>query len=406
MPGAAYYDVYRSTTSGTYGSSSLIGAYSLPFPTTVSDGAEGSITFTDTGSVALVAGAPLTTPTGNSQLQLQSWQNAPATTPGSGLGYALSLVSYAGVINAQWLYSGQILVGSGTAALPGMSFEASSSPVGATSLTLASSAIGLSLGSEGDVLHINASQVMYPVNDGAFNLGSTTSRFGEVYANSLCASGTPGAVAASAYVGGTGSGAPTSGTFSIGNFVIDQSGAIWICTTAGTVGSGCVFTRADSYALSLIPAPANGYGITGNTGLSPTPAVNLTTVSGNLASDVSMAVTATTKIMDTGTLAAGTWLVRFGGYMDVSNTSTVEIEMAVDTGAATFSGQQSTELQTSSSDATIPYSIECVVSVTSAATIKLQGHNNSGSVVPVAKAATSATASYSNATGYTALRIG
>lgn len=54
--------------------------------------------------------------------------------------------------------------------------------------------------------------------------------------------GLTGATSASRYVGATTSGAPASGTFAKGDFVIDQTAAIWICTTAGTVGSGAVFT--------------------------------------------------------------------------------------------------------------------------------------------------------------------
>lgn len=46
-----------------------------------------------------------------------------------------------------------------------------------------------------------------------------------------------GATAATRYVGGTTSGAPTTGTFAIGDFVIDQTGKVWICTTAGTPGT-------------------------------------------------------------------------------------------------------------------------------------------------------------------------
>lgn len=49
--------------------------------------------------------------------------------------------------------------------------------------------------------------------------------------------GLSGAVAATRYVGGTTSGAPTSGTFAIGDFVIDQKGNIWICTVAGSPGT-------------------------------------------------------------------------------------------------------------------------------------------------------------------------
>ena len=55
------------------------------------------------------------------------------------------------------------------------------------------------------------------------------------------ASGLPllltGATAATRYVGGTASGAPGSGTFAVGDFVVDQTGTIWICTAAGTPGT-------------------------------------------------------------------------------------------------------------------------------------------------------------------------
>lgn len=46
-----------------------------------------------------------------------------------------------------------------------------------------------------------------------------------------------GAVAATRYVGGTASGAPVAGTFLLGDFVIDQTGLVWICTVAGTPGT-------------------------------------------------------------------------------------------------------------------------------------------------------------------------
>ena len=50
-------------------------------------------------------------------------------------------------------------------------------------------------------------------------------------------SGLTGATAPSRYVGATTGGAPVSGTWAVGDFVIDQSGQIWICTTAGTPGT-------------------------------------------------------------------------------------------------------------------------------------------------------------------------
>lgn len=51
------------------------------------------------------------------------------------------------------------------------------------------------------------------------------------------ASGLTGAVAASRYVGATASGAPVSGTFVVGDFVLDQTGKVWVCTVAGSPGT-------------------------------------------------------------------------------------------------------------------------------------------------------------------------
>jgi hypothetical protein len=49
--------------------------------------------------------------------------------------------------------------------------------------------------------------------------------------------GLTGATAATRYVGATASGAPASGTFAVGDYIIDQTGTIYICTTAGTPGT-------------------------------------------------------------------------------------------------------------------------------------------------------------------------
>ena len=53
----------------------------------------------------------------------------------------------------------------------------------------------------------------------------------------IVATGLPGATAATRYVGGTTNGAPTSGTFAVGDFIVDQTATIWVCTTAGTPGT-------------------------------------------------------------------------------------------------------------------------------------------------------------------------
>ena len=60
---------------------------------------------------------------------------------------------------------------------------------------------------------------------------------GQLIVPDLSVSGLTGATAASRYVGATASGAPTAGTFAVGDFVIDQTGKVWVCTTAGTPGT-------------------------------------------------------------------------------------------------------------------------------------------------------------------------
>lgn len=53
----------------------------------------------------------------------------------------------------------------------------------------------------------------------------------------VIASALTGATAATRYVGGTTSGAPASGTFAVGDFVVAQNGHMFVCTVAGTPGT-------------------------------------------------------------------------------------------------------------------------------------------------------------------------
>jgi Phage tail fibre repeat len=71
---------------------------------------------------------------------------------------------------------------------------------------------------------------------GALN-GTAATFTGELTGSDLVPSGLTGATTATRYVGGTVNSAPTSGTFAKGDFVVDQSGTIWVCTTAGTPGT-------------------------------------------------------------------------------------------------------------------------------------------------------------------------
>jgi len=60
---------------------------------------------------------------------------------------------------------------------------------------------------------------------------------GEIVGTDFKPSGLTGATQASRYVGATTSGAPASGSFVVGDFIVDQSGFVWICTSAGTPGT-------------------------------------------------------------------------------------------------------------------------------------------------------------------------
>lgn len=95
----------------------------------------------------------------------------------------------------------------------------------------------------------------------------------------VIASALTGATAATRYVGGTTSGAPASGTFAVGDFVVAQSGHIFVCTVAGTPGTwvdvgsvsnavtsvfgrtGAVVATSGDYTLNQIGAATGDYSI-------------------------------------------------------------------------------------------------------------------------------------------------
>jgi hypothetical protein len=65
-------------------------------------------------------------------------------------------------------------------------------------------------------------------------------KYGLLSSDLVAPGGLTGATAASRYVGATTSGAPLSapaGGFFVGDYIVDQSGSFWICTTAGSPGT-------------------------------------------------------------------------------------------------------------------------------------------------------------------------
>jgi hypothetical protein len=68
--------------------------------------------------------------------------------------------------------------------------------------------------------------------------GTGSSSVGGLFtAVGFAATGITGATQSSRYVGATSSGAPVSGTFAQGDFIVARDGAIWVCTVAGTPGT-------------------------------------------------------------------------------------------------------------------------------------------------------------------------
>lgn len=83
---------------------------------------------------------------------------------------------------------------------------------------------------------INTPTINSPTITGTVSV-STLTASGLITASDFKPTGLTGATAASRYVGATASGAPTSGTFAVGDYVIDESGLVWICTVLGTPGT-------------------------------------------------------------------------------------------------------------------------------------------------------------------------
>jgi hypothetical protein len=60
-----------------------------------------------------------------------------------------------------------------------------------------------------------------------------------------------GATSASRYAGGTTGGPPTTGTFATGDYVIAQTGNIWVCTAGGTPGTWSLVKPVEPLAKAL-----------------------------------------------------------------------------------------------------------------------------------------------------------
>jgi hypothetical protein len=125
--------------------------------------------------------------------------------------------------------------------------------------------------------------------------------------------GIPGATAISRWAGATASGPPTSGTFALGDWGPDQAGAFWVCTTAGTVGSGCVFAQVGA---SLVSAA----GLSGKVPV--TIPGSLLTTAATLSAFTTAATIASGAIPAGDPAATATYVLRCSGVYSSTGTPT------------------------------------------------------------------------------------
>ena len=155
--------------------------------------------------------------------------------------------------------------------------------------------------------------------------------------------------------------------------------------------------------------PANGYGITGNTGSTPTPAVSLTTASGVLGSDFTLSGGFQT-FLSSASLGVGTWIINVTVNVSITSGAGAAVQMATHviagTATATFSGvvTQGVSDGVLSNTSFQTMTLTCKAVVTVAGTIAFQGAlagaGSSGTVK-----ASDPVSSTAGATGYTAWRI-
>ena len=168
--------------------------------------------------------------------------------------------------------------------------------------------------------------------------------------------GLTGAVAATRYVGGTTSGAPVSGTFAVGDFVVDQTGKMYVCTVAGTPGT---WVQVGSPTTSV----TMGGDVTGSSATSTVAKIQGTAVSAT-APTTSQVLTYNGTSWAPATAGGGalTYVQSFPGG---SSTSFGSLSYTLITSMSITSGTWLINFQAAMSNATYAMGYQCVVSTSS-----------------------------------------
>jgi pectate lyase-like protein len=139
--------------------------------------------------------------------------------------------------------SGQVLTSAGAGALPAWVTAASYAPAGLPGATASSAYAGATTGGApatgtwavGQWVIDQTGSVW--ICTAAGTPGTWVQVAPAASAVSYAPAGLPGATASSAYAGATTGGAPATGTWAVGQWVVDRTGAFWVCTAAGTPGT-------------------------------------------------------------------------------------------------------------------------------------------------------------------------
>ena len=235
---------------------------------------------------------------------------------------------------------------------------------------------------------------------------------GTTTAPEFSASGLAGATAASRYVGATASGAPVSGTFAVGDFVIDQTGKVFVCTTAGTpgtwtqVGGGAPATTVvgpDTYSSPAVVGTSLLYARADHDhGLPAPPGAALSYQQNFISVNVTLAVANTVYNITSLTLPAGTWLIHGQTLGYIGNASQTQISTGIGPNSASFTNAYSSgvEVGTGSTNSVNTCTISAVVVLAVSTTVYLFAEASS-----TGNSIFSATAPAVNTTGLIAVKI-
>jgi hypothetical protein len=229
------------------------------------------------------------------------------------------------------------------------------------------------------------------------------------------ASGLSG-LSAGRFVGMVNGAAPSSGTWLLGDYVVDVAGGGqggWVCNVAGTPGTWTAFAALNSPVFTGTPkVPTATAGDSSNQIADTAFVANalssyspaLSKASGAIASDVALPSLALTSVFSTSSLATGTWLVLASVLIqDFSDAAEVDIELVVGTATATLAGVTAQSAPVSAGGANCaPATLSAIATVTVAGTLTVKAYNGESNTVTARHATPEG---YAGCTGYVAVKI-